>query len=258
MSFVFRDVGLPDVLVSDRETCFTSAFWVGLHEAPGASLIFGSQHHHNTTSKVERVNSVIADVPRSFAADHGDESDDWPDFVPLAEFRVAIKGSASALGSGYTPLYADSGQHPGRPLNLNPLASPDPATPAGSGEAAAYLMGWMTAEVRALLQARQDQRKAELDAHRRDVQFAVGDEVLLDTEHTPLPSRSLLSPRWMGPFKVLARPAPNTYRLEIPATWRACDEFNVERLRPYHRRPDCLGGAPGPPPPVPGADGGPE
>ena len=47
----------------------------------------------------------------------------------------------------------------------------------------------------------------------------------------------------MGPFKVLARPAPNTYhRLEIPATWRACDEFNVERLRPYHRRrPDCLG-----------------
>ena len=38
----------------------------------------------------------------------------------------------------------------------------------------------------------------------------------------------------MGPFKVpaLARPAPNTYRLEIPAaatrTWRACGEFSVE------------------------------
>ena len=86
----------------------------------------------------------------------------------------------------------------------------------------------------------------------------MGDEVLLDTEHTPLPSRSLLSPRWMGPSKVLARPAPNTYRLEIPATWRACDEFNVERLRPNHRRSNCLGGAPGPPRPVPGADGGPE
>ena len=74
------------------------------------------------------------------------------------------------------------------------------------------------AEVRALLQERhwQDRRKAELDATRRDVQFAVGDEVLLDTEHTPLPSRSLLSPRWMGPFRVLARTAPNTYRLDIP------------------------------------------
>ena len=59
----------------------------------------------------------------------------------------------------------------------------------------------------------------------------------------------------MGPFKRLL---PNTYRLEIPATWRACDKFNVERLRSHHSRPDCLGplgGAPGPPPPVPGADG---
>ena len=65
------------------------------------------------------------------------------------------------------------------------------------------------------------------------MQFAVGDEVLLDSELTPLPSRSLLSPRWMGPFKVLARTAPNTYRLDIPATWRTCAEFNVERLRQH-------------------------
>ena len=56
-------------------------------------------------------------------------------------------------------------------------------------------MSGVTAEVRALLQARQDRCKSELDAHLWDVQFAVGDEVLLDTEHTPLPSRSLLSPR---------------------------------------------------------------
>ena len=119
-------------------------------------------------------------------------------------------------------------------------------------------MSRVTAEVRALLKARQDQRKAVLGAHRRDVQFAMGDEVLLDTEHTPLPSRSLLSPRWMGHFKVLARQAPNTYRLEIPATWCACDEFNVERLLPYRRRTEGLCCAPGPPPPVPGADGGPE
>ena len=32
---VFRDVGLPDVLVSDRDPRFTSAFWTGLHAALG-------------------------------------------------------------------------------------------------------------------------------------------------------------------------------------------------------------------------------
>jgi hypothetical protein len=246
---VFRDVGLPDVLVSDRDTRFTSAFWTGLHNALGSSLIFGSPHHHNTTSKVERVNGVIADVLRSFA---NERCDNWPELVPLVEF--AINDSASPLDSGYTPFYADRGQHPRRPLT--PPAGPDPAVPVGDGEAAAQLMSRVTTEVRALLQERQDRRKAEFDAHWRDVRFAAGDEVLLDTEHTPLPSRSLLSPRWMGPFKVIACPAPNTYRLDIPASWRVCPEFNVERLRPYLRRPDHLGGdLQPPPPPVAGADG---
>ena len=68
-------------------------------------------------------------------------------------------------------------------------------------------MAHVTEEVRAL---RQDRCKVELDASRREVQFDVWDEVLLDTEHTPHPSRSLLSPRWMGPFRALARTAPTT------------------------------------------------
>jgi hypothetical protein len=80
-----------------------------------------------------------------------------------------------------------------------------------------------------------------LEAHRRDrdVCFAMGDEVLLGTEHAPLSSRSLFSPRWMGPFKVLACPAPNTYRLDVPATWRVIPKFKVEHLRPYLRGSAC-------------------
>lgn len=74
MSLVFRDVGLPDVQVSDCATRFTSAFWTGLHEAQGASLILGlPPQHRNTTRKVERVNGVIADVLRSFASGQCDD-----------------------------------------------------------------------------------------------------------------------------------------------------------------------------------------
>ena len=32
------------------------------HRALGSTLMFGSPHHHNTTSKVERVNGVIEDT----------------------------------------------------------------------------------------------------------------------------------------------------------------------------------------------------
>ena len=68
------------------------------------TLIFRSQHHHNTTSKVEHINGVIVDVLRSFAVDR---CDDWPDFVPLAEF--AINDSACSMGLGYTPFFANRG-----------------------------------------------------------------------------------------------------------------------------------------------------
>jgi uncharacterized protein (DUF2249 family) len=111
----------------------------------------------------------------------------------------------------------------------------------GDGEAA------VTGEVLALLQEQHDQLKAELDTHRRDVRFTVGDEVLLDTEHSPLPLRSLLSPRWMGPFKVLACQAPNTYRLDLPSSWRVFNKFNVDRLWPYICLPAHLCGELDPP-----------
>ncbi len=53
MSSVFRDVGLPDTLVSDRDTRFTSEFWTALHAALATSIIFGSPFHHNTNSSSE-------------------------------------------------------------------------------------------------------------------------------------------------------------------------------------------------------------
>ena len=127
VSSVFRDVGLPDALVSDRDTRFMSAFWTSLHEALGASLVFGSPHHHNTTSKVYRRRHHRR-RPRSFA---GERCDDWPDSVTLVGF--AINDSASSLGSSCTPFYADRGQHPRRSLASWPAAArtrPPPLGPA--------------------------------------------------------------------------------------------------------------------------------
>ncbi len=67
------------------------------------------------------------------------------------------------------------------------------------------------------------------------------DEVLLETTRTPLPFRDKLSPRWMGPFRVLAKTAPSTYRLDLPpsrsgvpsrsSTWNACVATSAARLR---------------------------
>ena len=60
-------------------------------------------------------------------------------------------------------------------------------------------------------------------------------------------------------IRVLEQTASNTYRLDVPSSWRAFSEFNVERLRRYFRRPPELGGDEAEPPvTVPGLDGQPE
>ncbi len=96
---------------------------------------------------MEHINGVIADVLHSFG---NERSDEWPALrvVPLVEF--AINDSASPLGSGYTPFYADRGQHPRRPLTQS--SPPDPAGPVSDGGAAAHLMVRVREEFRALLQ----------------------------------------------------------------------------------------------------------
>jgi len=220
---VFRDVGLPDTIVSDRDGRFTAEFWTALHRALGSTLIFGSPDHHNTSSKVERVNGVVADVLRAFV---NDRQDDWPLLTPLVEF--AINDAASPLGTGFTPFYADRGQHPRRPLALPSQGRP---AEARGGEAVARLMEQVTTEVRALLQERQDARKARLDPGRQDVQLVQGDLVLLDINSIQLQSLGLLSPSWQGPFLIVAQTALNTYKLTLPAAWKVENEFNVSRLR---------------------------
>ena len=245
---VFRDVGVPDCIVSDRDTRLTGKFWPALQAALGSTLLYGSPWHHNTNAKVERVNGVIADVLRSLVnARH----DDWPSLLPLVEF--AINDSLSALGTGFTPFYADRGQHPRRPLTPPPGDSAEPCT----GADVASWMAQITSEVRSLLQESQARRKAAEDRRRRDVQFIPGDEVLLEAAHVSSPTliRSKLAERWLGPFTITAVTAPNTYRLALPPKWRMFDEVNVDRLRRFHRRPPSLGGDLVAPPPVVGADG---
>ena len=68
----------------------------------GFTLIFGSPEHHNTTSKVELVNCVIADFLRAFV---NYRQDNWQEFTPLVEF--AINDTASPHCTGFTPFFAD-------------------------------------------------------------------------------------------------------------------------------------------------------
>ena len=169
----------------------------------GSTLIFGLLEHHNTTSKVKWVNCVIADVLCAFI---NDQQDNWPELTPLVEFL--INNTASSFGIGFTPFFADLCQHPCCPLAHQTSGT---APEARGVEAVALLTASVSAETRTLLQEQQDTLKACLDPLQWDVRFALGNQVLQYSKHTPLSSSWLLSPLWVGQFTVLAQTAPNTY-----------------------------------------------
>ena len=125
---------------------------------------------------------------------------------------------------------------------------------AGSGKAAAHLMGRDAAR-RVAAECRRccrSGRPGAGGAGRLPEAVCARDE-LLDLEHTPLPSRSLL---WVGAFRVLKRTAPKTCRLDTPETWvcRASSTSSVcaptSTTQPSQRRLGCTpattnGGCPG-------------
>jgi hypothetical protein len=66
----------------------------------------------------------------------------------------------------------------------------------------------------------QSRQKSYADVRRRDLEFAVGDEVLLKVSLTKgivhFGIKGKLSPRYIGPYLITARIGSLAYRLQLP------------------------------------------
>jgi hypothetical protein len=81
---------------------------------------------------------------------------------------------------------------------------------------------------------------------RKDVPpFKVGDKVLINP-HTldwkeSKGDGSSLSRRWIGPFEILQKINPKTYRVRLDDRYPGFPLFNYDHLKPYHESPEELG-----------------
>ena len=90
-----------------------------------------------------------------------------------------------------------------------------------------------------MLKAQATQKKYA-DAHRGDVQYQEGQQVLLNTRNLRLKGPRKLQDRFVGPFSVKRRVGNTAYQLDLTSggNRRALrgvhDVFHVSLLRPYH------------------------
>ncbi|XP_071713140.1 uncharacterized protein [Rutidosis leptorrhynchoides] len=82
----------------------------------------------------------------------------------------------------------------------------------------------------------QDRKKSYADKRRRPIKFEVGDKVMLKVSPWKgiirFRKRGKLSPRYIGPFKIVARFRKVAYRLSLPEERNSIhDMFHVSQLR---------------------------
>jgi hypothetical protein len=125
---------------------------------------------------------------------------------------------------GMTPFYANYGYHP---------VYTDRAGPDQMLEAPMRIQHIHEVQARCQLAIKKAQQvyKRYVDCHRRDLSFAVRDQVWLESYNlsTDAPSKKLAAKR-LGLYRVQKLVGPSSYQLDIPATWRIHNVFHAGLL----------------------------
>lgn len=110
MDNIFKLHGMPQTIVSDRDSVFTSKFWKELFRIYGTELLLNTAYHPQTDGQIEAMNKILECYLRCFSSDR---PRDWVKWLPLAEYSYNTSVHTSTKVSPFEAVY---GQAPPRML----------------------------------------------------------------------------------------------------------------------------------------------
>jgi len=189
---------------------------------------------------VERLNQEIGRYLRSYC---GREQHRWSEFLLWAEYA---QNSLKLSSTGLTPFKCVLGYQP----PMFPWSGEPSTVPAVDDWIRRSERVWDSAHVR----LQRAIRNQEIQANRRrrpHPPYQPGQRVWLSTRDLKLRlPRRKLSPRYVGPFKILRQINEVTYQLELPANYPVSPSFHVSLLKPVHPGADPNIENREPPPPL--------
>ncbi|GJX51584.1 putative reverse transcriptase domain-containing protein [Tanacetum coccineum] len=188
---------IPVSIICDHDGRFTSNFWKSFQKALGTYLMI-------------------------------DFGKGWVKHLRLAEFLYNNSYHASIKAAPYEALYGEK------------CRSPVCWAKVGEAQLTGPEMIQETTEkivlIKQRIQAAQDRQKSYANLKRKPMEFEVGDRVMLKVSPwkgvVQFDKRGTLNPRYVGPFKVLAKVRKVAYRLELPQELsRVHHTFHVSNLK---------------------------
>jgi hypothetical protein len=216
---VFLQEGLPQKLVSDRDTRFTSDFTRELYKVMGVKQNLSMAYHPQTDGQTERANQEIHAYMRIFVDYH---QDDWVDVLPKAVFSYNTK-LQSAIGT--LPFEMAKGRQPNRGTE------PAKKTKYLNAEQFAKHMRLVADEAQAHLEIAKRDMARHYDVKHKAEEFEVGDKVYVSTKDlsTGRPKKKWDVQR-IGPCAITKKLSSHAYQVLLPRNSRIHPVFHVSKL----------------------------
>jgi Integrase zinc binding domain/Integrase core domain len=217
--------GVPVSIVSDRDTRFTSRFWQKFNDEMGTKLHITTAYHPQADGQSERTIQTLEDMLRACIIDFGGS---WEKHLPLAEFSYNNSYHSSIGMPPFEMLY-------GRKCRTPLCWEVEGRAKVGSSD----IVRMTTENVKVVkdrLKAAQDRQRAYANKKKKHVAFKKGDYVMLRVSPwkglVRFGKKGKLSPRFIGPFKVLKQVGEVAYELELPEELQGVHPtFHVSHLR---------------------------
>ena len=164
---VVRD-GVPVSILSDRDPKFTSRFWRRFQEHLGTKLNMSTSYHPQTDGQSERTIQTIEDMLRMCAIDF---KGSWDDHLPLIEFSYNNSYHASIGMPPYEALYGRKCRSPVYWEEVGERKMLGPELVQQTKEAVEL--------IKKRLIAAQDRQRKYADPHQKNIEFGIGEPVLL-------------------------------------------------------------------------------
>ncbi|KAL0541789.1 hypothetical protein IC582_021849 [Cucumis melo] len=206
---------------------------VRLHGVPvsitamGTRLDFSTAFHPQTDGQTERLNQVLEDMLRACALEFPGS---WDSHLHLMEFAYNNSYQATIGMAPFEALYGRCCRSPVCWGEVGEQRLMGPELVQSTNEA--------IQKIRSRMHTAQSRQKSYADVRRKDLEFEIGDKVFLKV--APMKGvlhferKGKLSPRFVGPFKILERIGPVAYRLALPPSLSTVhDVFHVSMLRKY-------------------------